>query len=493
MAVEPTPAGRRPPAKSPAKLTGKAPGHVAGASGGKSADKSAPTSSGVIVHGGILVSPYPPSAVKADLRLLNGVIAEVGPSLTPLNDEKVLDAAGCVVLPGLVAAHTHLGLTPPPSTSKAADWWKAESASHDAASLYSRVLNRALDGLLRGVTGVVDLCPRMARGAGETLGVVSHALEEAGVRAVLSLGIRDDDIDHWAADLSGLREQLAERSGPFRRVLPGLWSPGRAQESTLRAVGDLVRRHATGVHVPMAEDPDELRQSEAKHGLGLIERLLDAGLLGPRSVLSVGAAASFEEIAVAREAGCWFAWSPRSVMALGRETPSVEHWPVDRIVLGTDCMDLDVLEELRTGWLMSRQAKLNIRAERMAHALTNGQRLAAQALGLSLGTFHVGAAADVAVFAYEPTWPLEDDTVIEHLIGGLGRGAARHVLVDGQVRVLYGRLNHPALDKVRATARDQAAAHRTRRTLYRPPNAIAPDSWKDLGARAEPKPKKPQD
>ena len=45
----------------------------------------------------------------ADVRIVDGLIAEVGESLTSdAADARVLDAGGCVVTPGLVDLHVHL-------------------------------------------------------------------------------------------------------------------------------------------------------------------------------------------------------------------------------------------------------------------------------------------------------------------------------------------------------------------------------------------------
>jgi dihydroorotase len=44
----------------------------------------------------------------ADVRVVDGLIAEVGPGLTASRDEIVLEAKGCVISPGFVDLHTHL-------------------------------------------------------------------------------------------------------------------------------------------------------------------------------------------------------------------------------------------------------------------------------------------------------------------------------------------------------------------------------------------------
>ncbi len=42
---------------------------------------------------------------KADIRIENGTIAEIGPNLS---GDKTLDASGCYVMPGGIDPHTHL-------------------------------------------------------------------------------------------------------------------------------------------------------------------------------------------------------------------------------------------------------------------------------------------------------------------------------------------------------------------------------------------------
>ncbi|MEO0023177.1 MAG: amidohydrolase family protein, partial [candidate division WOR-3 bacterium] len=46
--------------------------------------------------------------VRGAVRIRAGRIADVGTDLTPQPGEQVLDAQGCVVMPGFVDPHTHL-------------------------------------------------------------------------------------------------------------------------------------------------------------------------------------------------------------------------------------------------------------------------------------------------------------------------------------------------------------------------------------------------
>ena len=46
--------------------------------------------------------------VQRDIRVENGVIAEIAPEIAPKADEEIFDAAGKYITPGLIDAHSHI-------------------------------------------------------------------------------------------------------------------------------------------------------------------------------------------------------------------------------------------------------------------------------------------------------------------------------------------------------------------------------------------------
>jgi N-acyl-D-amino-acid deacylase len=61
----------------------------------------------VIIRGGTVVDGTGAPGFAADVRVRNGVIAEVGPGLA-VEGEQVIDAGGAYVIPGIIDNHTHL-------------------------------------------------------------------------------------------------------------------------------------------------------------------------------------------------------------------------------------------------------------------------------------------------------------------------------------------------------------------------------------------------
>ena len=58
----------------------------------------------LVIRGGTVVDGTGGPAVRADVRVRDGIVVEVGPNL---RGGEELDASGCVVAPGFLDIHTH--------------------------------------------------------------------------------------------------------------------------------------------------------------------------------------------------------------------------------------------------------------------------------------------------------------------------------------------------------------------------------------------------
>lgn len=70
----------------------------------------------ILVTGGTVVDGTGAPAYPADVRVTDGVVREIGPDLAP-RGERVVDASGCIVAPGIIDTHTHLD---------GAMWWNPD-------------------------------------------------------------------------------------------------------------------------------------------------------------------------------------------------------------------------------------------------------------------------------------------------------------------------------------------------------------------------------
>ena len=76
-----------------------------------------PNAPELLIRGGSVIDGTGAPAFRADVRLRDGAIAEVAPDLEPAAGERVFDATGCYVAPGLIESHTHFDGTM---------WWQPD-------------------------------------------------------------------------------------------------------------------------------------------------------------------------------------------------------------------------------------------------------------------------------------------------------------------------------------------------------------------------------
>ena len=68
-------------------------------------------SSSCLIRGGTIVDGTGAPAYQGDVRIADGVIQEIAPTLQPGSGETVVDATGCLVTPGFIETHTHFDLS----------------------------------------------------------------------------------------------------------------------------------------------------------------------------------------------------------------------------------------------------------------------------------------------------------------------------------------------------------------------------------------------
>lgn len=380
---------------------------------------------------------------------------------------------GCVIMPGLVNAHTHLALTalagvvPPlpfaewlPRLVAALRPW--EVADHEASGVIG-----AEQCLQAGVTVVGDI----AYGAAEV-----DSASRAGLGGVFYwelLGMRAEDVDQALVQLRYPRH--ADEYG--RRVICGLspHSPYTSGPGLLRAVHDRACELAVPVAVHVAESAAEVELLRDGTGplAGVASRqAIDFHAPGTTTVRYLGELGALDgatavHLCYASEGDvALLASSVRGVVTCPRSNRYL-HNPPPRIAplldagiavgIGTDSSasneDLDLMAEIRA--LSAREPALT--AETLLEIATIG---GARAIGVAdrYGTLETGKQADLAIFAIG----VSADSPLASVVGNAGRKSVEAVMSGGEWRVLGARVLSRDAD---AAARSADAAARARRAL----------------------------
>ncbi|HEX9092957.1 MAG TPA: amidohydrolase family protein [Coriobacteriia bacterium] len=386
-------------------------------------------------------------------------------------DDPVERFDGCVIIPGLVNAHTHLSLTVlgglvPPTRMRdfLAQVTKAVLAmsSDDFAASASA---GALECLECGVTSVGDIVY-----GPEPLA----ACADAGVGGVFYwevLGIDADDLSGELAEAEFPSEVGACTTGRTRcGVSPH--TPYTSGPRLLEAAWRVAQRHGTGFAIHAAESPAERELMKSGSGPLLeVAHRLARGFVAPKS----GSIAYLDRLGVLAGAvvvhcvhletgdptllkrkAAGVVLCPRSNERLGNGSPPVAELSAAgvRLALGTDSpasnADFDLFEEARA----ARRLHPGLTARRTLAMMTVD---GARTLGLEghCGALQPGSQADLAVIETGQTEDPERAVVARG-----GRDTVRAVLGGGIWRVRGGKPAMPVTAIERAAERAREVARR---------------------------------
>ena len=334
--------------------------------------------------------------------------------------------------PGLVCAHHHLysalarGLPGPAVTPTTflgileAVWWRLDVAL-DLDTIAASARLGALEALESGCTAVIDHheSPHAIEGS---LDVIADACAEVGVRVSCAYGVTD----RHGAD--GAKAGLAENERYLRgldpadgrrRGLVGVHAAFTCTDDTLAAAAGMAADLGTGVHIHVAEGPDDAAAAS---------RL--AGLTDERWLLVHG-------VGLADHHGLagTIVHNPRSNMnnSVGYARPTRFANPV---ALGTDGIGADMLDEFALAFARHREDDVTAGADTAWSWLAQGWRLFPEALD------------DQVRWSYTPMepWALAYTTDVRPL----------EVSVGGEVVLADGRSTRVDPVEIRAKAVEAA-------------------------------------
>jgi putative selenium metabolism protein SsnA len=433
-----------------------------------------------LVRGGTLLTLGSPCRVleRHDLLLAGDRIAKVGTMGSLAGPwERVIEAQGKVVMPGLVNAHMHFYSTLVRGLAKAAPsrnfqeilehlWWRLDrKLSLDDVEVSAEVA--LLDAIRKGTTTLVDhhASPAAVRGS---LGRLALAVKRLGLRACLCYELSDRDGEQVAEE--GLEEnaafarECAERGDPQLRALFGLHAAFTLSERTLDRAAALGRELGVGFHVHVAEAASDVAANRDRYGRSPVVRLADHGLLGRESIAAHVVHADQADVERLAHSGAFVAHNPQSNLnnAVGIADVLTLTRAGVPLGLGTDAMTLNMLEELRVGlWAQHlRQDDPSCGFMELTDALfVRNPQLASRLWGFPVGTLEEGAAADVILVDYQAPTPLDDSTVLGHLVFGISQATVDTTICGGRVLMEQKRL-HADLDEPAIKARSRELARR---------------------------------
>jgi len=262
-----------------------------------------------------------------DLLIEGERIAAIGPRL-PAGDAEVVDATGCIVIPGLINAHMHTWQTA--LRGVAANWTLQEYFKHVHAGLATvfrpedigiATLAGALNQINCGTTTLVDWCHNNPTPAHTDAAI--DALIESGIRAAFFHGSPKPDPKPGEKPFWEMAHPRLEVERLLKHRLPanhGLVTLGLAilgpHYSTLEvALADFALAREFGLIASMHQGGGVARTPEGW------ARLEAAGLLGDNVNIVHGNNLSDAQLAKFVDLGMSFSITPENEMAQGHGHP----------------------------------------------------------------------------------------------------------------------------------------------------------------------------
>lgn len=435
----------------------------------------------ILIAGGTLLTIAPPGAILENqvIGIRDGRIrfVEQGPPPPALSmaAREVVDASGCIVLPGLVNVHGHLPMTcfrgladDLPLMSWLNDHiFPAEARFINRRTVYAGSMLAIAEMILSGTTTFCD----------------GYFFEDEVGRAAIATGMRgviaQGFIDLPNSDRPGHAEQAAVAERFVERwrdrsslVTPSLFchSAYTCLPETLQAVKAVARRAGVAFQIHLAETREEVRLIGERYGKKPVQHLRDLDLLDEGTIAAHCIWLDADEIELLAAARAKVAHDPESNMKLGcgvAPVPEMLRRSID-VGFGTDgCAsnnDLDLFGEMGTAARLHKVFSGDptvMRAEQVVEMATIG---GARVLGMAdrIGSIAPGKAADIIVVDIRKPHLTPLYSPFSHLVYAARGADVKTSIIDGKVVMKDRRLLQidlgTAMEEVRGIAARVIAA-----------------------------------
>ena len=411
-----------------------------------------------------------------------GTSTDAEPSAT-----ETIDAADCLVTPGLINTHHHIfqNLTRayPPMTDKPLFGWLQSLyplwRAIDMEAVYASAFVGLAELALSGCTTSSDHLYVHPRNAGDLLSAEIAAATDLGMRfhptrGSMSLSEKDgglppddvvgDDDEILAACEDAVARHHDRSPGAMVRIALAPCSPFSVTERLMVRSAELAERLDVRLHTHFAENAEDDAFSLSQFGCRPMEYLERTGWCTDRTWVAHCVMPNDEEILRLGAAGVGVAHCPSSNLILSSGIAPVVSLRAAGVEVGLG-VDGSSSADSASLWLEARQAMLLAKLRDGAPSGTARMALecatsgGAACLGRSgeIGVIEPGAVADLAVWRL--TGPAFAGALADPIEAWLRCGpvAAWHTIVDGRSVVRDGNIVHNDLDEVLRTHARHAA------------------------------------
>ena len=386
--------------------------------------------------------------------------------------DRTIDARGSLVMPGLINAHHHLystfarGFTPPGKPARNFEetlqnlWWKLDKALDEEDVYYSALL-AIMHAARAGCTTIIDhhASPSCCDGS---LDQVERAFRDVGLSGCLSYEV---------SDRNRPGEGIEENERYIRKCLDadddqmgalfGLHALLTLGTRTLDRCAEIGHSLGAGFHVHAAEDEIDVSTTMERYGRGVMDRFLDFGIAGPKTIFVHGVRFASRVLDLLRSTDSMLVNNPESNMNNGLGVAPILDMLKHGVLVGvgTDGMSSHMISQARAMYLHQRTYHRDPAVafgEACDILLRNNRDICNRLFREPRGMLATGQLADIIIPDYVPFTPLNADTFFGHLLFGLSFTRVRTTISRGEIIVDDGQILHLDEDEIRAKCVEKA-------------------------------------
>jgi len=436
----------------------------------------------ILIKGGKLLTLSPGDEIWDDpvIGIRDGRIIFIEAAHSPLTSlyapKETIDAAGCLILPGLINTHTHVpmvcfrGLA---DDLPLMEW--LEGYIFPAERKYvSREMVRA--GALLGIaemilSGTTTFCDGYFYES-----TIAGAALETGIRCVAGMGIFDSDVNNTGtaevkSHVAAADKFLDKWAGNQPLVVPAVFchAPYTCSPQTLHAVKETARRHNVPFLIHVAETSSENDIIRDRYHAGAVEHLAGLGVLDEKTVAIHCNWLSGDDISRLADAGVKVSHNPQSNMKLASGIGPVADLLAAGVTvgLGTDgCAsnnDHDMFGEMDSAAKLQKVCQRNPAIMDAKTVLKMATSEGAKVLGLEgiTGTIEVGKVADIIIVDTRKPHLTPMFNPYSQLVYAARGADVRTSIINGRIIMKDRRLLTIDLEEVMAAVESIAAVIKT--------------------------------
>jgi 5-methylthioadenosine/S-adenosylhomocysteine deaminase len=431
----------------------------------------------IIIEGGTLITMVDGESPVDNTRIIirkNRIFDIVSSDIRPSPKAvEILDAANCLIMPGLINSHSHLAMTlfrGYADDLPLNDWlykkiFPAEASHLDPENVYWGSLLGCMEMIASGTTGLID--------GYFFQDATARAVQDAGLRALVAQGVIDypaPGVPDPGKNLIAGREFIERWLNASDLITPGLFchSPVTCSADTLAGAMDISMEYLLPIQIHLSETSYEVEEIIKRTGQRPVPYLKGIGMLKKSLIAAHSIHLNDNEIDLLCGAGVSIVHAPESNMKLASGVARIPEMLRRGMTvgIGTDgCAsnnNLDLFKEMDSAAKLGKVFTgdpVNMDAGTVLKMATSrGARI--MGLENETGTIEKGKKADIIVVDLNSPHMVPLYNPLSAMVYSAEGSDVRDVIVNGKI-LMKGR-KFQTLDQEEAMERVKAISSRIR-------------------------------